>query len=265
LCDRFGNLIDPIAAGCAPPVFTVEWWGEEGVSEIRSSISPIAVVADEGGADVSPVMSVDGDGDGDTSVKWTSTIPLEVSTISLWTADMKPIWVDGIYTNDSTKPARGGGGRGRRATRLAANAADQEPGAEAAQSKTPKYPQLQCYVVSDSSISFQGRIESIPGISVKLSLCDAVPTAAQTFTPCVVDSYLVAGLPTRLLIRCPDLNVTDFREEVVAPVTSNRELESFEAKFIDDFGNDATVHTIKTCKVLLDSFFFFPLCCSIVV
>ena len=78
-----------------------------------------------------------------------------------------------------------------------------------------------------------------------LSLADA----GNHFTKCDIDSFLVPGLPKRLLLKCPDLNISEYQESLSATVTSNRELDSFEAKFIDEFGNDASVNSIKSCKV----------------
>lgn len=248
LCDKFGNLLDPITAGCPCPELSIEW---DGLDD-EGGPSPISVHPVE---DFTLLRSEQNDG-----VVWSIKIPLVVGTVEVWTKDDRQLWEDGIMQSfESSKGAK-------KLSRLSASSKADTGEAENPQqtSATSNRCQIKCYVVKQAA-SFEGRIGSDVQIKLSLQSSDQGPS----YTSCIRESSLFAGLPHQLLIRCPELGLAEFRSEITARVTSNREIESFEAKFVDIFGNDATVQPIKKCKVISLTIYhvilssYSPFCCGL--
>lgn len=219
--DRFGNMIDPISVRCPPPLLSVEWSGDDGTG---GPVSVWAADDDPAGAEMCPLTVTDQNG----SAEWAVDIALSVGSVGIWTPDNRPIWQDGIFALGTTH-----GISARKRIAGSNNDMAQQRGV------------LQCYVAA-KAISFRSRVESASGIPIKITLFDA----GHHFQSHSIHSFLVPGLPFQLLLKCPDLIINEFTESLAASVTSTRELDTIEAKFVDQFGNDATVGAIKTCKVM---------------
>ena len=206
-------------------MLSVEWSAED-----CGDKSPITVKVQDVG-DL-PATYVEKDG----SVDWSVTIPVRLGDVTLWTPDMTPIWQNGIFALDT-----------KSAMKLASTNA-QETDSNNATHRRNSFP---CYVL-DSPVYFSGCIESPVGLPIKLSLRSSSSddsASALHLENDYANLSLVAGLPYKLEIRCPDLNAFDFQTSLSGTVTSSRDLDSLEAKFKDKFGNDATVKGIKACKV----------------
>lgn len=224
LVDEFGNFVDPIACKRPPPLLKVEWSGE------RFAISPPE----------SAPQAVPSGPEGEE--EWVVAIPIEEGSVSLYAADMKPLWQNGMYT-----PAISSGMLdAKKVTRSSetGNAA-MELCEDRQTSSSTRRGILSCYVIA-APLSFDGRVASLSGVPMKISVVDSVDA---TYVADVIDSCLVPGLPSKIMVKCAELSETDFKFHINATVTSDRELESIELKLIDRFGNDASVNHVKTSKV----------------
>lgn len=234
-------MIDPIAAGCPKPMLRVEWPTDEATID-----SPITVFASKGhGGAIMEQECALNRVVRDESLYWSVYVPVSVGSVSLWTVDMKPIWQDGIFTLSSVKlPSHS-------KSLIRSSGAVEQVGDDVGE-KAPRrrIPQHSCYVV-DASITFRGLVDD--NIPIKLSLCDAVTEGKlpyeHQYEPYFLDSVLIPGLPSQIELKCRDININAFSASLSASVASSRELDSIEAKFIDCFGNTASVNTIKACKV----------------
>lgn len=222
LRDEFGNMVAPEFSYPSPSL-KIEWSGDDEVA----GISPIFATLPCG--ETSVLEAKDGSSD------WSVDIDLCAGSVGLWTADNQLIWDKGIFTQAVVRKQK---------LRSTAKLSHDGDGEEEEVTLPKSKKKIPCYVVKNA-ICFGGRVEGSYPLPLKLSLSDA----HQRYATCTIDSNLVPGLPSQLRLKCPDLNICDHLVSLSATVTTNRELDSFEAKFLDKFGNDASIHRIKACKV----------------